>query len=190
MQIAVNRAVRKLKQVSIDAVLAWIIFLVLLAMLWYWWLVVLQASRTTAIIEQKQQELLERKTELREVQQHPWYLKLLAAKYLEEETKTVNWEQSLNYLTSLLEELKAYNKQQKAVSLANFQIDTTKITLQWNVSSLKDIYAEWWIIDRFSGYPFIQYFKVPYYRLEEEKGGYSFLLDANIFHYDWIKPAS
>jgi hypothetical protein len=42
----------------------------------------------------------------------------------------VNWEQSLKYLTSLLEELKAYNKQQKSVDLANFQIDANKITLQ------------------------------------------------------------
>jgi hypothetical protein len=90
----------------------------------------LQSTRTSTLIEQKQQELLQRKSELKNVQQHPGYLKLLAAKYLETETKTVNREQSLRYLTSLLEELKAYNKQQKSVDLANFQIDETKITLQ------------------------------------------------------------
>jgi len=89
-----------------------------------------------------------------------------------------------------LEELKAYNKQQKAVNLANFQINDKKITLKGTVSTLKDIYAEWWIIDRFSGYPFIQFFKVPYYRKNEIDGWYDFLLDADIYHYDWTEPTS
>jgi hypothetical protein len=88
-----------------------------------------------------------------------------------------------------LEELKAYNKQQKSVDLANFQIDETKITLQWTVGALKDIYAEWGIIDRFAGYPFIQFFRLPYYRQNEEQG-YEFLLDADIYHYDWTEPTS
>ncbi len=150
----------------------------------------LQLSRTNAHIEQKNQELLERKKELKLVQENPWYLKFLAAKYLETETKTVNWEQSLKYLTSLLEELKAYNKQQKSVDLSNFQINEKKITLQWTVSALKDIYAEWWIIDKFAWYPFIQYFTLPYYRKNSENGSYEFLLDADIYHYDWTEPAS
>ena len=190
MQIAINRTVRSLKQVSIDGVLAWFAFLILLIMLWYRWFMTLQASRIDAQIEVKKQELSQREGELKIVEENPWYLKLLAAKYLETETKTVNWEQSLRYLTSLLEELKAYNKQQKSVDLANFQIDANKITLQWRVSAIKDIYAEWWIIDRFSGYPFIQFFELPYFRQNGEEGGYEFLLDADIYHYDWIEPTS
>lgn len=189
MQIAVNRTVRKLKQVSIDASLAWLTLLVLLTMLLYRGFMALQSSRLNDKIAQKQEELLQKTNELKTVQQHPWYLKLLAAKYLESETKTVSWEKSIKYLTSLLEELKAYNKQQKSVNLANFQIDNQKITLQWSVSGIKDIYAEWWIIDRFSGYPFVKFFRLPYFRLNQE-GGYEFLLDADIYHYDWTEPTS
>lgn len=195
MQIAVNRTVRKLKRVSIDGIGAWLLFLVLLFMLWYWWYIKLAYSRTVQTIEEKQQEFVEKRRILTETQKHPWYLKLLTAKYLEEETKTVNWEQSLTYLTTLLEELRSYNKQQKSVDLTNFQIDATKVTLQGMVGALKDIYAEWGIIDKFASYPFIKHFKLPYYVAAEVenddgtlKNGYNFLLDADIYHYDWIKP--
>lgn len=151
---------------------------------------ILESTRLSSVIQQKQEELLARKKDLKAVQEHVGYVKLLAAKYLETETKTVNREQSLRYLTSLLEELKKYNKEQKSVDLANFQIDDKKITLQWTVSALKDIYSEWWIIDRFAGYPFIQFFNVPYYRQSTIKAWYEFLLDADIYHYDWTDPTS
>jgi len=90
----------------------------------------------------KNRELDSRKEELTVVQQHEEYMKLLAAKYLEENTRPVRREESLKYLTNLLEELKGYNTLQKNVHLTNFQISSTKITLQGTVSSLKDIYAE------------------------------------------------
>jgi hypothetical protein len=188
MQIAVNRTMRRLKQVSIDACIAWLALLILISMVAYFWFMTLQLSRTNALIEKKSNELLTKKNELKKVEDHPWYIKFLAAKYLETETKTVNWEQSLKYLTSLLEELKAYNKQQRSVNLANFQINEKTISLEWRVSALKDIYAEWWIIDRFSWYPFIEFFRVPYYRQNTDDGGYNFLLNADIYHYDWIEP--
>jgi len=136
----------------------------------------------------KNRELDSRKEELTVVQQHEEYMKLLAAKYLEENTRPVRREESLKYLTNLLEELKGYNTLQKNVHLTNFQISSTKITLQGTVSSLKDIYAEWGILDKFSAYPFIKFFRVPYYRKTDN--GYEFLLDADIKHYDGTDPAS
>lgn len=102
----------------------------------------LEGHRIQTEIDIKNRELTARKEELTVVQQHEEYIKLLAAKYLEENTRPVHREESLQYLTNLLEELKAYNTLQRNVHLTNFQINSTKITLQGTVSSLKDIYAE------------------------------------------------
>lgn len=127
---------------------------------------------------------------LTDVQKDSWYLKLLAAKYLETETEAINREQSLKYLIGLLEQLKSYNQQNQWVDLANFQIDEKRISLQWRVSWIKDIYAEGGIIDTFNNYPFVQFFNMPSFIKNEAKWWYDFYLDADILHYDWSKPTS
>lgn len=66
----------------------------------------------------------------------------MAAKYLEVQTKPMHREIKLKYLTDLLEELKAFNKTQRAVALANFQIDDTSITLQGTVENIAHMYKE------------------------------------------------
>lgn len=210
MQIAMNRTMRSLKSINLNAVVAIFAFFILLFMLVYRWYMKIEYGRLEKKITEKNVELDARKNDLSQVQKNPWYLKLLASKYLEEKTRPVNREQSLRYLTQLLEELKQYNKNKKWVDLAHFQIDSKKITLQWRVSGLKDIYAEWGIIDSFTNYPFIKFFDVPYYRKidEEQKQSltnsiyeeweeqaeviewYEFSLDADIFHYDWTEPTS
>jgi hypothetical protein len=190
MNIALAKAWRSLKQINIESMHAIIVFLVLLFMLWYRWFMVMQSNRLITTIAEKNQEFMDTQKKLTEAQKDRWYLKLLAAKHLETETKTINWEQSLKYLTSLLEQLKSYNQEKEWVDLANFQIDAKKISLQGRVSALKDIYAEWWIIDTFSSYPFIQFLNIPSYRKNEEQWWYDFYLDADILHYDWSKPTS
>ncbi len=190
MNIAFAKAGRSLKQINIESGHAVLALLVLLFMLGYRWYMAMQSNRLAVTIVEKNQELMDTKKELADAQKDRWYLKLLAAKYLETETKTINREQSLKYLTNLLEQLKSYNQEKEWVDLANFQIDAKKISLQWRVSALKDIYAEWWIIDTFSSYQFIQFLTIPSYRKNAEQWWYDFYLDADILHYDWSKPTS
>jgi hypothetical protein len=190
MNIALAKAWRSLKQINFEVLHAVWALIILLFMLWYRWFMVMQSNRLTTTIAEKNQELMDTKKILADAQKDRWYLKLLASKYLETETKTINWEQSLKYLIGLLEQLKSYNQQNQWVDLANFQIDAKRISLQWRVSWIKDIYAEWWIIDTFNNYPFVQFFNMPSFIKNEEMWWYDFYLDADILHYDWSKPTS
>lgn len=105
-------------------------FLVVLFVIGYGGWMKLEGHRIQTQIDIKTRELTARQENLDEVQKHAEYVKLLAAKYLEENTRPVHRQESLRYLTNLLEELRAYNNLQQNVHLTNFQIDSTKITLQ------------------------------------------------------------
>ncbi len=113
MNIAFAKAGRSLKQINIESGHAVLALLVLLFMLGYRWYMAMQSNRLAVTIVEKNQELMDTKKELADAQKDRWYLKLLAAKYLETETKTINREQSLKYLTNLLEQLKSYNQEKK-----------------------------------------------------------------------------
>ena len=136
-------------------------------------------------IEQQQSALNDLKADLRTEKADEEYKKYQAAKTVMSTAWDMNWNENIEYLVDLLDELTALNDSDAAVRLENFQITDSSIGLEWWIDSIRTVYKEWWVIDKFESFDFVTDIDIPYYKKNEETQEIEFVLDATIQSYEW-----
>jgi hypothetical protein len=123
--------------------------------------------------------------DLRKEKNDDEYKKYQAAKAVMAEAWNMNWNENIEYLVDLLDELTELDTIDNTVKLENFQISDNTINLKWSVYSIKSMYKEWWVIDKFESFDFITNITIPSYKKDKETGEIRFVLDASIEQYEW-----
>ena len=172
-----ERTVRKLKQVNLFGVLAFLNLLVVFLLLGYYGYMKLQVWSLETTLQQEEQKLLDTKRDLARVRNQPLHQKYQAAKYLEEERSTIARKDTFSYLISLFNKVDAVDDNISNVTLSNFRISMNHtIRFRWSVTHIRDMYLPGGLLDKIIALDFIEYINIPYYRTDGELVQFS--LDA------------
>lgn len=136
-------------------------------------------------IDVSNQILVDLKSELRKEKDDNEYKKYQAAKTVMKEAWNLNRNENIEYLVDLLDELTELDTLDNTVKLENFQISDNAINLKWSVYSIKSMYKEWGVIDKFESFDFITNINIPSYRKNTETDEIDFVLNASIEQYEW-----
>lgn len=185
MAYAFRRWVRSIKQLNRWWVMSIVMFIFCLCTVWYYWRMLLEKWKVGEVIEQKEKELIDVKSLLRKEKNDDDYKKYQAAKLVMGQEWQMNRNENIEYLVDLLDELTDLDSNDNSILLENFQITDDSINLKGWVSSITTIYKEWWVIDMFESFEFINKISIPYYRRNDETEEIDFVLDATIQKYDW-----
>lgn len=151
---------------------------------YYGWML-LETSRLENEILVKEAELNDMSVILNQEKDDTAYKKYQSAKQVMQVAWQMDRSQNIQYLIELLDELTALDSTDNSIALTNFQITEEKVSLRWSVSSIKNVYREWWVIDKFESFDFIEKITIPYYRRDGDTDMMSFVLDASIQEYEW-----
>lgn len=185
MAYAFKRWIRKFKQINYRWLAALVLFIFCILSWVYYWRAYLEKTRVQWEIGIVTQILSELDLTLREEKNDNEYKKYQAAKTVMDQAWNMNWNENIEYLVDLLDELTELDTIDNTVKLENFQISDDTINLKWSVYSIESMYKEWWVIDKFESFEFITNIKIPSYKKNEELGEIDFVLDATIQQYEW-----
>lgn len=145
----------------------------------------LENSRVQWEIDVANQVLSDLKLDLRKEKNDNEYKKYQAAKTVMSDAWNMNRNENIEYLVDLLDDLTELDTVDNTVKLENFQISDDSINLKWSVYSIKSMYKEWWVIDKFESFDFITNITIPSYSRNDETDEIDFVLDASIEQYEW-----
>ncbi len=135
------------------------------------------------------QYVAEKTKKLQEVKKKFWnndeiYEKYTFAQKINDEYKTMPWNQRINLIVEKIKELKEMNYQWNTINLSNFSVSLDRLVVNWEVSNLLVLYRSSKnkhfksVIEMFQDLDFVKDIKIRTYKSDWDK--IKFVLDANL----------
>lgn len=121
---------------------------------------------------------LAKKQELSKIVADPWYLKYQASKLIEK-NDVVSWEETIEYLVEIYDEIEWLDDNTAWLALEWFNVTFDhEVNLRGSIDNIRSIYLPDGLIDRFENLDAIETVHIPFYRKGD--AAFEFVLDAKI----------
>jgi hypothetical protein len=173
-----KRKLQKLQHISLFGGLTFVFVILSVLLLVYFAQIKLQEIQLNNTIEKKEQLLLTKQNQLRQITTTESYKRYISTKTFLDQVTFTPWKENLDYMISLFELLQAFDDKESEFSLDNIQVQPTRISMRGQISSLDIVYRSGGLLDRFLSFSFVDKVKIPYYKKSGDQ--FSFILEADV----------